>query len=110
MRARVCALDVCYHTQSALMVPHERGNPKMVLLRGEKAQAALAAADEAVERAELVSARLNQSLSLLRSRRDELAQKVESDLARAAISHPDATPVVVAVRRPAPPVRHWKFL
>jgi hypothetical protein len=77
----------------------------MVLLKSERAQAALVAANEAVERGEVVSARLNQSLSLLRSRRDELAQKIESDLARA--NHPDAN--LATVPAPAPPVWRWSF-
>jgi hypothetical protein len=84
----------------------ERGNPKMVLLRGERAQAALIAANEALERGEVIFARLNDSLSALRSRRDELAQKIEADLDRA--NHPDASPTAIPAP-PAPPVLVWKF-
>jgi hypothetical protein len=88
------------------MVPHEGENPNMVLLKAERAQAALVAANDAIEHAEVVFVRLNQSLSLLRARRDELARKLESDLDRAA-NHPDATPVAIPVP-PAPLVR-WSY-
>jgi hypothetical protein len=91
------------------MVPHGRENKNMVLLKAERAQAALTSANEALEHGEVVSAKLNQSLSLLRSRRDELAQKIETDLARAALSHLDASPAAIPAP-PAPPVLVWKFL
>lgn len=82
----------------------------MVLLRGEKAQAALTSANEALEHGEVIAVRLNESLSLLRSRRDELAQKIETDLARAALSHPGADPQTAVAAPPAPQVLVWKFL
>lgn len=78
----------------------------MVLLKAERAQAALAAANEAVERAETIAARLNSSLALLRSRRDELAVKMIRDT-ELALNHPDASPTAIPV--PAPPVRRWSY-
>jgi hypothetical protein len=76
----------------------------MVLLRGERAQAALASANEALEHAEGISIRLNASLSLLRSSRDALAEKMRCDTA-AVLNRPDAIPV----EAPAPPRRVWSF-
>jgi hypothetical protein len=43
------------------MVPHGRENKNMVLLKTERAQAALVAANDAIEHAEEVFVRLNQS-------------------------------------------------
>lgn len=80
----------------------------MVLLKGERAQVALAAANEALERAEGISIRLNASLSLLRSSRDALAEKMRCDTA-AAFNRPDANPTTIPVP-PEPPRRVWKFL
>jgi hypothetical protein len=81
----------------------------MVLLKAERAQAALVAANEAVEHAETIAARLNSSLDLLRGRRDELVQKMRSDTA-AALIHQRADPQTMVPAQPAPPRRVWKFL
>jgi hypothetical protein len=77
----------------------------MVLLKGERAQAALASANEALEHAEGIAIRLNTSLSLLRSSRDALAEKMRCDTA-AVFNRPDASRATA----PAPPVvRRWSF-
>ena len=76
----------------------------MVLLKGERAQAALEASNQAIERAETIAARLNNSLALLRSRRDELAEKMIADAA--AVTHRREPQIIV----PAPaPVWRWSF-
>src|ERR1019366_1488962 len=64
------------------------------------AQAALAAANEAVEHGETIAARLNVSLNLLRSSRDALAEKMRCDTA-AALTHLGADQTTV-VAQPAP--------
>jgi hypothetical protein len=79
----------------------------MVLLKAERAQAALLAANEAVERAETISIRLNQSLSLLRERRDELAAKMIRDT-ELALTH-QCEPQTIVPASPARPVRQWSF-
>ena len=79
----------------------------MVLLKGERAQAALAAANEALEHAEGIAIRLNQSLCLLRGSRDALAEKMRCDTA-AVFNHPDANPIAIPAP-PARPVRRWSF-
>ena len=80
----------------------------MVLLKGERAQAALAAANEALEHAEGIAIRLNQSLCLLRGSRDALAEKMRCDTA-AVFNRPDANPTAIPVP-PESPRRVWKFL
>jgi hypothetical protein len=80
----------------------------MVLLKGERAQAALEAANRAVERGEVISVRLSQSLSLLRERRNELAQKMRSDTA-AALTHQRADLQTAVAVPPAPPRRVWSY-
>ena len=81
----------------------------MVLLKGERAQAALEAANQAVERGERIAVRLADSLRLLRSSRDELAAKMRSDTA-AALSHQNADPQTMVAVQPAPSLRQWIFL
>jgi hypothetical protein len=80
----------------------------MVLLKSERAQAALVATNDAIEHAETIAARLNSSLALLRSRRDELATKMIADSA-AALTHQRADPQTAVAVSPAPPRRVWSF-
>jgi hypothetical protein len=79
----------------------------MVLLKAERAQAALTSANEALEHAEAICARLNSSSHLLRLKRDELAAKMRNDTA-AALTHLGADQTTV-VAQPARPVRVWSF-
>jgi hypothetical protein len=67
----------------------------MVLLKAERTRAALEATNLALEHGEVIAIRLNQSLQLLRDRRDELAAKMRSDTDAAA--------------PPAPPRRVWSY-
>jgi hypothetical protein len=79
----------------------------MVLLKAERAQAALLATNDAIEHAETIAARLNSSLDLLRSRRDELAAKMIRDT-ELALTH-QCEPQTIVPAQPAPPVRRWSY-
>jgi hypothetical protein len=81
----------------------------MVLVKGSRAQAALVAANQAVERGERIAVRLTDSLRLLRSSRDELASKMRADTA-VALSHQNADPQIEVAVPPAPSLRQWIFL
>ena len=81
----------------------------VLLLRGQRAQDALEKANQALEHGEAIAVRLNQSLSLLRSSRDELAAKMRNDT-ELAISHQRAAPEITLPAQPAPSLRQWIFL
>ena len=80
----------------------------MVLLKGSRAQAALEAANRAVERGEIISVRLSQSLHLLRESRDALAEKMRRDVA-AALSHLGVEPQTIVPVLHSPRLVDWIY-